>query len=746
MKGYVYHVSKQKDAPLKIEKVLEAINHWKECSHDFVYDKYEEITCISYTNEPVLLQSKRGLYFISYAGQLSKDSSKIMQELEEYGPVIAKDYIKHLGGAFSIAFAHKPTKTVRAYTHFARVNPVYYYEDNHCIVIGTDPLVVQTVAYEGKAPKIAVEQSISFLMNGYYTDNETIFKGVKAIPENTEAVIEDKILTFNKIDDSIENMFMRKPNKEDYDELTHYYLQAYDIIPKSNTPHRIGLTGGKDSRLIALGLLKKEIPFKARTRGFSDHPDVIIAEKIARKLNIDHTVNTPTLTSDNQLEVDLRDKILKTMIGTSGNVFGYENINYNPEYQNRISLTGVGAECVRGGYGNHSKKNTEEIGKELIRSFSPLSNYIINNKQLSHEKFLYELGKNENSFKEAQCKHYIFYRVGRWAGGTRNSVLYTADMYSPFFDNQFLKKATQLNINALIGEEVHYNIMKRLNPEIADIGFFASRWGFEQKGPKNPNEYKKWFKRNPIYAKTQLGAYNWRMLKNPDPTLRDAMKEILLNNPADEIFEVVDYNQIAKILENPIDALLNRLVWGLASIKIYRDYLASKIDRVGQRLYLDIPSTQIKTLNHQPEIRDLTGILSPINKSLKAHEEKQGISFSREKNEKGNMYIQTGKGPLANPPLSDLETLNVQGRKQVRFRICFESPNPVDYDVYIMLFDEEKRISSELIKINYKKERMYIDKSIKLKENTKYLKIAISFKERTEDWKVKMKYAYVELN
>src|SRR5699024_569877 len=98
---------------------------------------------------------------------------------------------------------------------------------------------------------------------------------------------------------------------------------------------------------------------------------------------------------------------------------------------------------------------------------------------------------------------------------------------------------------------------------------------------------------------------------------------------------------------------------------------------------------------------------------------------------------QTGKGPLAKPPLNNIKILNVQGRRQVRFRICFESHNPVDYDVYVMLFDEEKRISSELIKVKYKKERMYIDKSIKLKENVIYFKVAINFKEKIKNWKVK---------
>lgn len=745
MKGYVYCVSKYTNISPKIRETLQLINHWKECEHDFVYETFENITCIAYTNEPVQLNSNRNKYFFSYSGQLNASFSKVVKDIEEHNPLDAKNYIKNLSGAFSLAFAHKPTNTVRAYTHFARVNPVYYYEDDDCIVIGTDPLIVQVVAFQGSAPKIALEQSVSFLMNGYYTDNHTLFQGVKAISENTEAVIENSELTFRKIDDSIENMFMKKPTKEIYDELTHYYLKAYDILPESNIPHHIGLTGGKDSRLIALGLLEKKIPFKARTRGFEDHPDVIIAQDIARKLNINHTVSKPVINQANQIEVDLKEKILKTMIGTSGNVFGYENINYNPVYQNRIGLTGVGAECVRGGYGNHSKKNPVDISEELVKSFLPLSKYIINDKHQPYRGFLEKLAEGETSFKEAQCKHYIFYRVGRWAGGTRNSVLYTTDMYSPFFDNQFLKKATQLNINALIGEEVHYNIMERLNPDISKMPFFASRWGFEQRGPKDPNNYLQWLKRNPIYAKTQLGAYNWRMLTNPDPTLRNAMKEILLTDSKDEIYEVVDYKQIEQILEKSVNMFLNKFIWGLASIKLYKDYILEKTKKSGQLISINIPESNLKTLDNQPEIRDLTSVFSPINKTLKVQKEKLGTLFSRNKNEKGNVYIQTGGGPLAQPPINDLEILNINKRSQVRFRVCLEAFKPLDYHVYIMTFDDKKRIKSELLKVKYTKERMYIDKSIKLTKDAKYLKIAINFKAKEKYWNVKLKYAYIEL-
>src|SRR5699024_379066 len=119
---------------------------------------------------------------------------------------------------------------------------------------------------------------------------------------------------------SIDHMFTKEPSNEDYDQLTDLYLKAFDVVPERDKPHHIGLTGGKDSRLIALGLIAKDIPFHSYTKGFDDHPDVIIAKQLAEKLHIPHNVDRPVLTKENTLEVDITERILGVMQGTSGTI------------------------------------------------------------------------------------------------------------------------------------------------------------------------------------------------------------------------------------------------------------------------------------------------------------------------------------------------------------------------------------------------------------------------------------------
>jgi peptide/nickel transport system permease protein len=58
-------------------------------------------------------------------------------------------------------------------------------------------------------------------------------------------------------------------------------------------PVELSLTGGKDSRLVAAALSAADVPFRARTHGFPDHPDVVVAAEVARHLGIEHTIATP---------------------------------------------------------------------------------------------------------------------------------------------------------------------------------------------------------------------------------------------------------------------------------------------------------------------------------------------------------------------------------------------------------------------------------------------------------------------
>ena len=59
-------------------------------------------------------------------------------------------------------------------------------------------------------------------------------------------------------------------------------VAAVAHLADAGQPVELSLTGGKDSRLIAAALVKAGVPVVARTHGFADHPDVVVAAEIAR--------------------------------------------------------------------------------------------------------------------------------------------------------------------------------------------------------------------------------------------------------------------------------------------------------------------------------------------------------------------------------------------------------------------------------------------------------------------------------
>src|SRR5699024_8811644 len=111
-------------------------------------------------------------------------------------------------------------------------------------------------------------------------------------------------------------------------------------------------------------------------------------------------------------------------------------------------------------------------------------------------------------------KLFIEFYNGKRTGAARAALSYYNNSLSPFFDSNFLKQATRINIDEIANEKVHFNIMSNLNSEVAMLPFANDRWSFEKKGPLKTDDFKGWIERQPVMAKTKRGGYNWRLFRN----------------------------------------------------------------------------------------------------------------------------------------------------------------------------------------------------------------------------------------
>lgn len=744
MRNFVYIIHKNKSPQNNTEQRTKFINSIKNCKHIFSTYKKNLVECYSYSNEDISLESNNKKYFFSFSGQLPTNDVEIQNHIINYNDKEIQEYMGDLPGAHIISFFNKSIEVLKIFTTINRINNVFYFENEDKVVIGGDPLIVNCFAYNSDKPTFDIKQAVSFISNGYFTDDNTLFKNTYAVPANTMVTIENGRMKFEQVDNSIEKMFTKNPNAADYDDLTQAYLDAFDIVPNSNKHHNVGLTGGKDSRLITLGLLEKGLNFKANTRGYDDHPDVIIAKQIAEKLKLDYGIKRPKTNTDNILVIDIIDKILKAMVGTSGTLYGYENLNYSTDYIGNTGITGVGAETIRGGHGALKKRTNENIGDEFVKAFYPLKNYFLPEVRQPYEDFLRNFGKNDKSVKEAQSKHYTFYNVGRRTAGSRIAVLYYSNSLSPFFDNRFIKKATELNIDILTSERLHYNLAAKLNKEIADMPLAGSRWGFEANKPLTPDQYRDWIKRQPVYAKTKKGAYNYRQLSNEDRTLREAFKKILLNDPTSEIFSIVDEDMLRELLNKPVKPMLNRFIWSLASVKIYMDYYNNKIDYGIGKLEFHAPDSVEEGIKY-PESRDLMDSMRSFNDAVSLEKYGKYIKVKVNPESKSNKYFQTGNGGFNIPSNTPKGILSIPERiSKVNTKLYFEcSSKDTVIKLYIMQYDNNKKIKSQSEKFTVRNGKILIDSNLNLQKETKNIKFAFRIDNSSD--MIIVKYAFMKL-
>lgn len=745
MKNYLYVVNKR-DGYSKID-IPTLINKVKECEHEFKTYRDNNVECYFYTNEDFKYDVKNGDYFIGLSGQLGDSPSYIRKGIEASSRGKEKRFISTLSGANSISYYHTPSNTIEAYNGFSGVNPVYYCENDERIVIGIDPLVVNCVAYQSQKPIFDLSNISSFLMMGYFFSHDTLFKNVKSIPHNSLIIVQEKTVRIEAIDNSVDMMFTQEPTQQNYDEIGKAFLKSFDVIPNTEKKLTVGLTGGKDSRLIALGMNKKGIRFNAITRGHDDHPDVIVAKLLAEEMGLNHVVKHSANKKINEISVDLKKKILRTMLGTNGMLYGYEHISYSTIYKGNIGITGVGAEALRGGFGITREKDVDNISEFLLKTYFPYKDLILPEYRDTYQNELTIIGDNSKSLRETGNKLFIEFYNGKRTASARAALSYYSNSLSPFFDNNFLKLATRVNMDEIATEKVHYNLMRTLNSEVAKLPFANDRWRFERHGPLNPDDFEGWIKRQPVVPKTKRGGYNWRLFRNQDPVFVEAFRKLLLNDQYSEIYEIVDYDKIKKIFTGKVSGNYNRILWSLLSIKIYMDYYNNK-ETPSSEILLKLPASEDLNVNKN-KIYNLFEYITPLNNKLKLDRQKDLVVSVNQESEKFG-YLIVGDGNLSTPSSEVLKDLFIldKSRKSLSVRICIDLlSEKVEIGLYIMFFDKEgKRVFSKQYIKQVELGINYLSRIIKMPGNAHSIKYAIRVKSLEVEPIMKIKYGYMKYN
>jgi hypothetical protein len=190
------------------------------------------------------------------------------------------------------------------------IRQLFYYENKNFTVISTEIKLIVDGILKFRQKPFAKQFDPDFIEDVVYREwtprnnpENTIFKGIKRIfPYDTKFFHEGKFVLERKYSIPIPKWFKEAYNNDkeklydDYYKFLINFTETNLVQLKPNIDKiSLGLTGGFDSRLSVAILAKicdkHQITLECKTSGEDDHPDVIIAKKVAKVLNVKHFHN-----------------------------------------------------------------------------------------------------------------------------------------------------------------------------------------------------------------------------------------------------------------------------------------------------------------------------------------------------------------------------------------------------------------------------------------------------------------------
>ena len=260
-------------------------------------------------------------------------------------------------------------------------------------------------------------------------------------------------------------------------------VAAVAPLRDAGSPVELSLTGGKDSRLIAAALVKAGVPVVARTHGFGDHPDVVVAAEIARRLGIEHVVRTPAAPGQ---RVDVLARIRATVLVADGMLSAFENVGRpDPAASPALTAGGHGGELLRGGYAETSGRVAATSGprravapaRRAARSAELLRRLTTKHLGLIRRGPAAAYAASLAPWTPRLARHpmralddfYLVNRAGRWSAAARQAYLLRERLVQPLFDDRVVLAARAVPLADRVSGALSAAVLAELSAALADV-------------------------------------------------------------------------------------------------------------------------------------------------------------------------------------------------------------------------------------------------------------------------------------
>ena len=564
MNVYLAVISKNnrkiQDIESKIDYLMrETLFDYIEPLKSVVYSRNHESAIFLFSiRAETLLDETRGKCFSRYA---ITSSGYPMEEsyhdlLEQNG--CDKKCVSKLNGVFSLCVMDRFCGEVRAYNNHMRLENVYYGENEDYYFVGTRALLIHMLITDAPRPRLNTILIPDFLHRGYFPCKGTAFEGVTEIPIYSELRVNNRGIHITPIEDLKDQYFKTDISAQIYDKFTEDLLNAARRIKPLYRHAKIWLTGGKDSRMMILAMQKAGAEVSAETVGlFDDSPDVIVAKRIAEMLDIEHTTINSDVSNDNKIVQDILGRTQRVLFASDCGLYGFEGCagTWGPYATDYALFSGLGGEVLRGGYAKRLKRfTTKEVVGRVERLYNTVPQFFLPETLQGCKERYYDCFETIPADKpEGMDWVYVQEHMGKWAAAAMRCWGMQRQYLMPLCDEQLIKKALKIKTLNKVDDRLIFEIIKRLDDRFTTLPLADDRWSFEKNGPL-PGDEKNYILREPVVAKTKLGAFTWRRQTLTD--MRENMASVIFDSSCSQIFDYLNRKEIEKLFGKDNDEYL----------------------------------------------------------------------------------------------------------------------------------------------------------------------------------------------
>lgn len=313
---------------------------------------------------------------------------------------------------------------------------------------------------------------------------------------------------------------------------------------------RAEITGGKDSRLI-LALMEREgvaADFAFATIGRDDAPDVVVSKDITARMGLEHTVETPVRADPDDFLRRLRLHVFQSSAAFNAyNLGGGSGLSLQPQ------ITGLFGEVLRTNYGRYPEVATRDDLRAVAHAHMPrdllgiLRPDVRRTYARRFDALLLGPADEDRHGQDLLDDFYIRQHMRWWGGSVEESA--TRTRLYPLLSLLGMQAAAALGPASRRAEEVPREVMARASAALAAAPFAEDAWAGAVAGATRTARTAAGAASAPVprpAAPRGPAPQPWQVVRLE--AQRDAVEALLLDDPANPVFDLVDRRALTAVL------------------------------------------------------------------------------------------------------------------------------------------------------------------------------------------------------